>query len=70
MDLLVAQIVDSGRDISELTTALKAEMLRLPVVDVTIGGRRSPLMVAATTTTASLQRCYSGETRKISYPAI
>lgn len=70
VDLLVAQIVDGGRDISELTTELKAEMLRLPIVDVTICGRRSPLMVAATTTTASLQRCYSGETRKISYPAI
>ena len=40
----------------------------VPTVEVTISGQRSPLMVAATQTTASLARCFSGENRRISYP--
>lgn len=46
----------------------KAEFLTIPTLDVTIDGKRSPLMVAATTTTASLYKCFSGELRKVSYP--
>ena len=33
-----------------------------------IGKKRSPLMIAATQTTASLYKCFSGELRKIAYP--
>ena len=32
------------------------------------GGKRSPLMVAATQTTASLYKCFTGEARRIAYP--
>lgn len=68
VDKLVAEIVDSGADISNLTTELKGKLLAIPVVDVVINGRRSPLMVGVGMTTASLYKCYSGEIRKISYP--
>ena len=51
-----------------LTTELKREMLSIPVIDVRINGKRSPLMVAVSQTTASLAKCFSGELRKISYP--
>lgn len=54
----------------ELTRELKARLLQIPVIDVVIGGQRSPLMVAATTTTASLAKCFAGEMRKITYPEI
>jgi CRISPR-associated protein Cas1 len=51
-----------------LTKDYKARLLEIPTLEVVIGGKRSPLMVAATQTTASLYRCFAGELRKISYP--
>ena len=68
VDKLVAEIVDSGANISELTTDIKSKLLSIPVLDVVINGRRSPLMVGVGQTTASLYKCYSGEIRKIAYP--
>lgn len=55
---------------TELTKEVKAELLKIPVLDVTINNNRSPLMIAAATTTSSLFKCYSGEIRKIIYPII
>lgn len=54
----------------ELTTDVKSTMLSIPVLDVVINGQRSPLMIAATLTTASLYKCFSGELRKIVYPVM
>jgi CRISPR-associated protein Cas1 len=54
----------------ELTTDLKRELLSIPVLDVKIGGKRSPLMIAAGQTTASLAKCFNGESRKLVYPEI
>lgn len=54
----------------ELTTEVKSTMLSIPVLDVVINGQRSPLMIAATQTTASLYKCFSGELRKIVYPVM
>ena len=68
VDKLVAEIVDSGVDIYELTADIKGRLLSIPVLDVVINGRRSPLMVGVAQTTASLYKCYSGEIRKIAYP--
>lgn len=70
VDKLVAEIVDSGADISELTKDLKSRLLSIPVLDVVINGRRSPLMIGVGMTTASLYKCYSGESRKIAYPSM
>jgi CRISPR-associated protein Cas1 len=52
----------------ELTHEWKVELLAIPTLEVNIGGKRSPLMVAATQTTASLYKCFSGELRKVVYP--
>lgn len=68
VDRLVAEIVGSGANITELTPELKSKLLSIPVLDVVINGRRSPLMIGVGMTTASLYRCYSGEIRKIAYP--
>ena len=46
----------------------KAGLLQLMATDVKIGENRRPLMVALSQTTASLARCFTGETRKITYP--
>ena len=53
-----------------LTKELKAKLLIIPTLDVVIEGKRSPLMIAAQQTTASLYKCFTGELRKISYPEI
>ena len=53
---------------ADITKELKTLLLGIPVADVRIGGRRSPLMVAATQTTASLHKCFTGEARRIAYP--
>lgn len=70
VDKLVADIVDSGSDTSKLTTEIKSKLLSIPVLDVVINGRRSPLMIGVGMTTASLYKCYSGEIRKIAYPTM
>jgi CRISPR-associated protein Cas1 len=70
VDKLVMQLYDKYPDCEELTKELKAELLSIPVLDVVINGKRSPLMIAVSTTTSSLQKCYAGEIRKIIYPII
>ncbi|WP_321438541.1 type II CRISPR-associated endonuclease Cas1 [uncultured Bacteroides sp.] len=68
VDKLVVEFVDKGVAIDELTKDLKSQLLGIPVLDVVISGKRSPLMVAVGQTTASLYKCFSGELRRIAYP--
>jgi len=68
VDRLVCDVVQKYGADTALTREIKQELLSIPVIDVTIGGKRSPLMIAATQTTASLYKCFSGELRKIAYP--
>lgn len=70
IDLLVTSITAKFGYPEELTTELKRELLIIPVLDVVIGGQRSPLMTAVAQTTASLYKCFSGDARKIVYPVI
>lgn len=70
VDRLVVDIVNTGSDYDSLNRDLKAQLLSIPTIDVNIDGKQSPLMIATTLTTASLYRCFSGESRKISYPLI
>lgn len=68
VDQLVVDIIEQyGADI-EISKDIKAELLSIPTLDVVIGGKRSPLMVATAQTTASLSKCFCGELRKIAYP--
>lgn len=67
VDRLVVQTMAECSD-TEITTSIKRRLLTVPTLEVRIGGQRSPLMVAASQTTASLARCFAGESRKISYP--
>lgn len=70
VDKLVLDIYDTNPSVQELTTELKRALLEIPVLDVTIQGKRSPLMIAVSTTTTSLYKCYCGESRKIIYPSM
>ncbi|MBR3947661.1 MAG: type II CRISPR-associated endonuclease Cas1 [Bacteroidales bacterium] len=68
VDELVGNIVSQNGHPEELTTELKKILLTIPTIDVCINDQKSPLMIATTQTTASLYRCFSGESRKIVYP--
>lgn len=68
VDNLVCEIIADGEDIATLSKEVKARLLNIPVLDVTIEGNRRPLMNAVTQTTASLYNCFSGRLRKIKYP--
>lgn len=67
VDRLVVETMAVCSDV-EVTTAIKSRLLTVPTLEVHIGGQRSPLMVAASQTTASLARCFSGESRRVVYP--
>ena len=68
VDNLVFRLVKEYGNSVELIKEIKAELLTIPTLDVIIGGKRSPLMIAASLTTSSLYKCFSGELRKILYP--
>lgn len=68
VDELVIQIMESVDDFSLLTRDIKARLLQIPVLDVYMDGKRSPLMIAATQTTATLYRCFAGQEKQITYP--
>ena len=72
VDSLVFGIVNEygGNTPEDITKEQKMRLLGIPVTDVRIGGKRSPLMVAATQTTASLYKCFTGEARRIAYPVM
>ena len=70
VDMLVVDMLSQWPYAEEINTDMKAQLLQLPVIDVVIGGKRSPMMVALSQTTASLQKCFAGELRKVSYPEI
>ena len=69
VDKQVIEIMESSSDISEITKEHKGELLNIPVLDVIINEKRSPLMIAVQQTTASLAQCFMGEARKIKYPS-
>jgi len=68
VDQLVVHTMQQFPDTPKLTTDLKRSLLTVPTLEVHIGGQRSPLMVAASQTTASLARCFAGESRRLTYP--
>lgn len=69
VDETVFSIVkEFGGEEQNLTREIKAKLLSIPTTEVIIGGKRSPLMVAVSQTTASLYRCFNGELRRIAYP--
>lgn len=70
IDKLVFDIIKEYGYNIELNRDIKGRLLTIPIIDVVIGGKLSPLMIAASQTTASLYKCFSGELRHIIYPEI
>ena len=70
VDKIILEIIQAGEISEELTKAQKTKLLQIPVLDVSINGRRSPLMLAVQQTTASLAKCFKQELRRIEYPEL
>lgn len=68
VDQLVMGMLPLWPESTEINTEMKKHLLQIPVLDILINGKRSPLMVGVSQTTASLSKCFSGELRKIVYP--
>ncbi len=69
IDRLVVEIVEEGIP-EAFGINVKRRLLELPVKEVVIDGIRRPLMLAVSQTVNSLQKCFSGELRKLVYPAL
>jgi CRISP-associated protein Cas1 len=70
VDLLVYEIVSMNGKFLEMTPSMKKKLLSIPTIDVVIDGKKSPLLNAVSRTTASLVKCYQGESRRILYPVM
>jgi CRISPR-associated protein Cas1 len=68
VDLIVCHIMGTEDTFEELTIEIKKQLLSIASIDVFIDGKNSPLMVAMSRTTHSLNQCFEGTSRKILYP--
>jgi CRISPR-associated protein Cas1 len=68
VDWIVCHIMETEDSCNELTIEIKKQLLSIAAMDVFIDGKNSPLMVAMSRTTHSLQACFAGTERKILYP--
>ncbi len=68
VDKLVFDWVAEHQMNEDLTKEDKANLLKIPVLDVIINEEKSPLMVATQKTAHSLVKCFNGENRKLIYP--
>ncbi|MBP1645496.1 MAG: putative repair protein [Bacteroidetes bacterium] len=67
-DKLIIDIIRKYPQEETLTTQIKQEILKLPIIDVEINKKTSPLQIAMQETTSSLAQCYNSTRRKIKYP--
>lgn len=68
VDLIVCHIMETEDNYEELTIEIKKQLLSIATIDVTIDGKNSPLLVAMSRTTNSLNECFEGSCRRILYP--
>ena len=68
VDMKVLEMWKKGSITSDISSDQKRELLGITTMDVNISGHRSPMMLAIQATAQSVQKCFSGEARKIIYP--
>lgn len=69
IDAKVIEIMNNYDD-EELTTEIKSELLKVLTETVYFEDKKSTLMVGLNTVTSSLQKCFSGQSRKLIYPKL
>lgn len=70
VDMMVLDILRKYRLAPMVSKETKQHLLTIPSMDVRMGRLTRPLMIAASMTTASLAKCFLGESRKLVYPTI
>lgn len=70
VDMIVYELVETGACLDELNKVIKSELLKIPAMDVIIDDKKSPLMVAMSRTTQSLNDCFEGSKRKLLLPSL
>jgi len=70
VDVLIIEMLNNNMNVEVLGREEKATLLQLLTLDVQVNGKKSPLMVALSATTASLSKCYEGKAKKIIYPEL
>jgi len=68
VDWAVCQLMEKMEPVNDIGKEVKHCLLSLPSTDVRINGEKSPVMVAMQRTSASLVKCYLGETRLVLLP--
>ena len=68
VDRVVLDMWEQGDITSDISPGQKRQLLNITTMDVFINGQRRPMMLAIQTTAQSVQKCFSGESRKIVYP--
>ncbi len=70
VDKLVLEYLQQHPQENELNKHAKAHLLKIATEDVVIDAKTRPLMIAVSTTTASLYKCFTKERRTILYPCL
>lgn len=70
VDWMVYRWVEEKPHQNELTPEVKSFLLQIATHDVMIMQKLRPLMVAVSSTTASLYKCFTGELRTLRYPLL
>jgi CRISPR-associated protein Cas1 len=70
VDRAVVEIIQQHSNPDDLTTEIKARLLKTMSDDIIIENQRSPLMIGLSKTTASLAKIYLGEGKEITYPTL
>jgi len=70
VDKLVCGIVSRNGQYLEMGATMKKELLQIPAMDVNIEGQTSPMLNGIQRTTASLVKCFEGNSRRIIYPVM
>ena len=68
VDQVALDMWKQGGITSDISQGQKRQLLNITTMDVYINGQRRPMMLAIQTTAQSVQKCFSGEARKIIYP--
>lgn len=68
VDELVFNLILLPTRPTELSREIKAEILKIMTCDVLMMQKLRPLLVAVSSTTSSLYKCYTGEQRVLRYP--
>ncbi len=70
VDKMVCNFLNNHPVPETLTKDVKAYLLQIATQDVWINNKQRPLLIAVSTTTASLYKCYTGELRHVIYPIL